>query len=64
MRCFFVGLLKKRKKAKKDQSTPKPNLEVSEVPSQERGEVSPALPALSKPNTEEISVVKTATVGA
>jgi len=58
-----AGLLKKRKKAKKDQSTPKPKPEVSEAPSQDQGEDLSALPALSKPNTVT-SGVKTAAVGA
>jgi hypothetical protein len=64
MHCL-IGLRKKRKKAKKDQSLPKPEPEVAKGPSsQGQQQAQQAPPTVLNHSPEELSVVNTAAVGA
>jgi len=58
----LVGLRKKRKKAKMDQSLPKPEPEVTKGSSSQGQQQAP--PTVSNHSPEELSVVSTAAVGA
>jgi hypothetical protein len=60
----LLGLLKKRKKTKKDQSPSQSKTEAPKALSQGQLETPRSQPALSKSSAEEIPVINTAAVGA